>query len=164
MSEIIETFEIWARASDWGAFARSSQWVWATTETLHFIGLSLLIGTVGTFDLRLLGVAKSIPAAALHRLIPFGIAGYAINLITGSLFLFGYPDQYLYNRAFQFKMAFMALAAINIAAFYTSAFREAKSLGAGEDASPRLRLIAGISLAAWVAVLTCGRLLTFYRP
>ena len=161
---MIEAFEIWARSTEWGAFARSSQWVWATAETLHFTGLSLLIGTVGLFDLRLLGMAKAIPVAALHRLIPFGIAGYAINLVTGSLFLFGYPDQYLYNRAFQFKLAFMTLAAVNILAFYSSAFREAKAVPAGAHASPRLRLIAGISLAAWIAVLVCGRLLTFYRP
>ena len=151
---MIESFEMWARATEWGAFARSSQWVWATTETLHFIGLSLLIGTVGLFDLRLLGMARAIPVAALHRLIPLGIAGYAVNLVTGSLFLFGYPDQYLYNRAFQFKLAFMALAGLNILFFYGSAFREAKSIGAGEMAAPRLRLVAGIS----------GRLLTFYRP
>jgi hypothetical protein len=161
---VIEDFEMWARATEWGAFARSSKWVWATTETLHFIGLSMLIGTVGTFDLRLLGLAKSIPVAALHRLIPFGIAGYLINAVTGSLFLFGYPDQYLYNRAFQFKIAFMTIAGINILFFYSSAFREAKAIGPNEDASARLRIIAGVSFFAWVAVLTCGRLLTFYRP
>lgn len=161
---MIEDFEMWARATEWGAFARSSKWIWATTETLHFIGLSLLIGTVGLFDLRLLGVAKAIPAAAIHRLIPFGIAGYAINLVTGSLFLFAYPDQYLYNRAFQFKMAFMALAGINILFFYSAAFAEAKALLANEDASLKLRIIAGVSFFAWIAVLTCGRLLTFYRP
>ena len=105
---MVENFEIWAEATQWGAFARSSQWVWATAETIHFIGLSLLIGMVGLFDLRLMGMAKAIPVAALHRLIPVGIAGYAVNVITGSLFLFGYPDQYLTNRAFQFKMVFMA--------------------------------------------------------
>ena len=33
---------------------------WAACETLHFIGLSLLIGMIGTFDLRLLGVAKRV--------------------------------------------------------------------------------------------------------
>jgi hypothetical protein len=161
---LIEDFEIWARGTEWGAFARSSQWVWASIESTHFIGLSLLIGMVGLFDLRLLGVAKAIPVAALHRLIPVGIAGYVINVISGSLFLFAYPDQYLYNRAFQFKMAFMALAGMNIIFFYSSAFREARTIGPGMDAPTRLKLIGGASFALWIAVLTCGRLLTFYRP
>ena len=161
---MVEYFEIWARATEWGAFARSSQWVWATVETVHFIGLSLVIGMVGLFDLRLMGFAKAIPVAALHRLIPVGIAGYAINLITGSLFLFAYPDQYLYNRAFQFKMAFMVLAGVNVLLFYTTAFRKAKAVVAGADAPQRIKLIAGASFFLWAAVLTCGRLLTFYRP
>jgi hypothetical protein len=161
---LIEDFEIWARGTEWGAFARSSQWVWASIESTHFIGLSLLIGMVGLFDLRLLGVAKAIPVAALHRLIPVAIAGYVINVISGLLFLFAYPDQYLYNRAFQFKMAFMALAGMNIIFFYSSAFREARTIGPGMDAPTRLKLIGGASFALWIAVLTCGRLLTFYRP
>jgi hypothetical protein len=161
---LVEDFEMWARATDWGNFARSSQWVWATTESIHFIGLSLLIGAVGLFDLRLMGMAKAIPVAAIHRLIPVGIVGYSTNLITGSLFLFGYPDQYLYNRAFQFKMFFMALAGLNILIFYSAAFRKTKEVGPGENASVQIRLIAGFSLFLWLAVLTCGRLLTFYRP
>ena len=161
---MIEDFELWARGTEWGAFARSSQWVWASIESAHFIGLSLLIGMVGLFDLRLVGVAKAIPVAALHRLIPIGIVGYLINMFTGSLFLFAYPDQYLYNRAFQFKMVFMALAGINILVFYSSVFREAREIGPGMDAPTRLKLIGGASLALWLAVLTCGRLLTFYRP
>ena len=34
-----------------GEFMRSSRWAWPTFESLHFIGLSLLIGTIGMFDL-----------------------------------------------------------------------------------------------------------------
>jgi hypothetical protein len=33
-------------------------WLWAICETLHFIGLALLIGTAGVFDLRLLGLIR----------------------------------------------------------------------------------------------------------
>lgn len=50
-----------------------TRWAWPICESLHFIGLSLLIGMIGAFDLRLLGVAKRIPIAALHRLVPWGI-------------------------------------------------------------------------------------------
>jgi hypothetical protein len=36
----------------------------------------------------------------------------------------------------------------------------------GPDAEPPLgaKVIAGTSLGMWVAVLICGRLLTFFRP
>src|SRR6185503_3969993 len=84
-----------------------SWWVWPTLESLHFIGMSLLIGTIGAFDLRVLGLARAIPPGALHRLIPWGIGGYLLNLTTGILFFIGNPDQYAFNSAFHFKLGFM---------------------------------------------------------
>jgi hypothetical protein len=39
-----------------------------------------------------------------------------------------------------------------------------KLMPSGADAPLRAKLIAGTSLSAWVAVLVCGRLITFYRP
>jgi hypothetical protein len=59
----------------------------------------------------------------------------------------------------------MAIAGINILAFYGStAFPEMKKLPAGADAPTRLKVIAGTSLAMWVGVLICGRMLTWFRP
>jgi hypothetical protein len=60
---------------------------------------------------------------------------------------------------------FMAVAGINILAFYgTSAFHEAKKLPADASVPLRIKIIAGISMSAWVAVLVCGRMITFNRP
>ena len=59
----------------------------------------------------------------------------------------------------------MAIAGANILFFYGStAFGEMKMLGPNDDASFRIRLIAGTSLTAWIGVLICGRLLTWFRP
>src|SRR5210317_60850 len=80
-----------------------SAWGWPLMETLHFTGMCLLIGTVGIFDLRLLGVAKEVPLAALHRLVPLGVGGFLLNVASGVMFLVSAPDQYLYNPAFQTK-------------------------------------------------------------
>ena len=32
-------------------------WAWPIFESIHFLGLCMLIGCIGTFDLRLLGIA-----------------------------------------------------------------------------------------------------------
>ena len=158
--------EVISRFAEWsGIFTlMTTKWAWPVCETVHFVGLSLLIGTVGLFDLRMLGLARGISIAALHRLVPFGICGYLLNLSTGILFFCSYPDQYLYNPAFQSKLIFMFVAGINVAVFYTSAFRQARLVGAGQEVSRRARLIALVSLCCWIGVITCGRLITFYRP
>ena len=142
----------------------TSKWGWPICESLHFFGLSLLVGTVGMFDMRLLGIAKRIPISALHRLIPWGIGGYAVNIITGSMFLVTAPDQYLYNSAFHFKMLFMAVAGLNVLTFYSAVFRKVNVLGAGADAPLAAKWIGGASLFLWTGIIIFGRLLTFYRP
>ena len=164
--EFAEPWELWIRATFLHQFVQDNgAWLWPTLETLHFLGLSLLFATIGLFDLRVLGLGKAIPPGTLHRLIPIGIAGYAVNVSTGIVFFSGFPEQYFYNPAFWWKGTFMAIAGINVAAFYlTPSFREVQTLPAGADAPFRAKLIAGTSLAAWSAVLICGRLLTFYRP
>jgi hypothetical protein len=139
-------------------------WAWPIAESLHFIGLSLLIGTIGAFDLRLLGIGRRIPIAAMHRLIPWGIAGFVLNVSTGLLFLLTEPDQYIYNPSFHLKVVFLAIAGLNASTFYVSSYRSVCGDAPAYDAPRRAKAIAAISLCAWIGVITCGRFLTFYRP
>ena len=139
-------------------------WGWPAAESLHFIGLSLLFGAIFLFDLRLLGIAKGIPIAALHKLVPWGLVGYGLTAFTGMLFLMAEPDQYVYNPAFQFKMLFMAAAGLNASAFYLTSYRRTTAPGASAEAPRSAKLIAAASLFLWISVIIAGRLLTFYRP
>ena len=50
-------------------------------ETLHFMGLSMLIVTVGLFDLRMLGLANGFTMCAVHIVVPWGFAGYALIVL-----------------------------------------------------------------------------------
>jgi hypothetical protein len=152
------------RESAPGHYVRDSRWAWPVLESLHFFGMSLLIGTVGVFDLRLLGFAKGIPFQALHRLIPVGISGFALNAATGLCFLAGTPDQYLYNRAFIVKVTCLLVAGVNVAFFYGRVFRRLQRLDAGASPPLGARLAGGVSLTAWIGVMSAGRLLTFFRP
>lgn len=146
-----------------GAIMRT-KWAWPICETLHFLGLSMLIGAVGIFDLRLLGAAKRIPIAALHRVIPWGVSGYILNLLTGLTFLTTEPDQYIYNPSFHFKLLFMGIAGLNVLAFYSSVFRKVQVPGPGGATRWPAKLVASASLICWIGVIVCGRMLTFYRP
>lgn len=139
-------------------------WAWPSAEILHYTGLSLLFGTIGLFDLRVLGWAKAIPLQALHRLVPLGIAGFVLNLVTGVLFLTSFPDQYVYNPAVQTKFALMFLAGINVLLFYRLAWRDLRELGPDAPAPLRARVFTAISLLAWLGVIAAGRLITFFRP
>ena len=162
LKALVESFASWLNATALSTFIMEHGWVWPTLETLHFIGLCMLIGVIGAIDLRLLGLAKRVPFAPLHRLLPWGITGFTICLGTGSLFFTGDPFQYVNNWVFWWKMSFVVLAGLNVAAFYlTGTFNAAEELKAGEDAPPQAKVIAVLSLFLWVGVLYLGRMLPF---
>ena len=52
---------------------------------MHFIGLALLIGTIGIFDLRLLGFAQFIAASSLFLWFAVIILGRYIQLFEDSI-------------------------------------------------------------------------------
>jgi hypothetical protein len=137
-------------------------WGWPIAESIHFIGLTLLFGSIAAWDLRLLGVAKSVPVAAFHRLVPYAIVGFVINAASGSLFLMTAPNQYIYNPAFHIKMLCVLLAGVNVLVFYLVIFR---GVIAGRTVSRFAGSVSGaLSLALWMIVIVCGRMITFYRP
>jgi len=154
----------WLESTWLSSFMNWSWWAWPTAESLHFIGLTLLLGTVGLFDLRLLGFARAVAPAALHRLVRWGIAGFLINLSTGVLFFFGIPGQYLHNPAFQIKIVLLLLAGLNVVVFYRTVGRDVDTVAAGEHVPRLARILGGASLLLWIGVLCAGRLIAFYKP
>ena len=160
----LQSVQVWVRTTDISHLMMDSKWAWPIAESCHFIGLSLLFGIVGLYDLRLIGFLKRIPMSELHRLIPVGVAGYCINVLSGLTFLSGFPDQYVHNPAFHTKILFMSGAGINVSVFYLLSYKLVREMGAGEVAPLRARIAGAVSLACWTGVITCGRYITFFRP
>jgi len=142
-----------------GSFITDTRWVWPTCETLHFIGLSLLLGVVFLVDLRVLGVVRGVSFASLHRLLPLAAIGFGVNVITGILFFVGIPGQYIHNQSFYWKLALVMLAGLN--AVYFTFLDEPWSLGPKEDASLRTKIAAASAMVLWIGVLYCGSMLPF---
>jgi uncharacterized membrane protein len=140
-------------------FVTGTKWMWPTCETLHFIGLSLLMGIVLLVDLRMLGVIRRISFPVLHRLLPWGILGFGINVLTGLLFFIGQPDQYIKSVPFQWKMALVLIAGAN--ALYFTMFDEVWVLAPEDEAPMQAKVAAGSAVVLWVAIMWCGNMLPF---
>jgi len=156
VSKIVHAFE--PSPAKFAELMTATKWWWAFMMDLHFIGLVLLIGSVGILDLRVLGFAKQFPIDPLHKLIPFAMAGFGINLVTGVLAFTGMSEYYTYDWAFWLKMLAIMLLGLNVAAFYlTGAFESVERLGPGDDAPLLAKFIAASSLFLWFTVITLGR-------
>ena len=142
-----------------GLYVTGRTWVWPTCETLHFVGLCMLFTVVVIVDLRMLGMIRSVPYSAVYQLLPIGMLGFAINLVTGILFFLGVPSQYVHNPVFYWKMVFVVLGGFNI--LYFMLVDEAWSVGPGEDAPFSAKIAAASAIFIWAAVLFCGHMLPF---
>ena len=156
------SFTMWLEATPVSRAVTYYSWIWPTCETLHFVGLALLIGNVGVLDLRLLGAVKRLPVAPLNRLVRWGVLGFVVNLLTGIVFFIGAPSQYVANIAFAMKLLFMLLAAVNLAVFHACGIaRAVDALGPGDDAPASAKIIAATSLFLWIGVMFWGPMLPF---
>jgi hypothetical protein len=120
------------------------------------------------FDLRLLGLAKQLPVAAVRRLLPWGVTGFLICVVTGLMFVTGVRanvptspyDVIKSNVWLQLKFLFIALAGTNLLAFYVTGMNRAvDNLRPGDDAPALAKAIAFASLFLWLGVIYFGRLI-----
>ncbi|MDG2087712.1 MAG: hypothetical protein P8J68_03130 [Arenicellaceae bacterium] len=141
------------------AYIFNSPWIWPAMEATHFIGMALLFGVVLFVALRVLGVAKIIPFQAVHRLLPLGVLGLVVNVVTGMAFLIADSQRYTAIPAFYWKLALITIG--GIAALYFTIFSHPWSLKAGDNASPIAKVMAAVTILGWAAVLLLGRMLPY---
>jgi uncharacterized membrane protein len=149
----------WLKSGSIQTFVVGYDWVWPASETLHFVGLSLLFGILTLVNLRMLGLVKDVSFAAVHRLLPWAMLGLGINVVTGMLFFIGKPDQYTHNVVFYWKVGLLMLAGVNL--LYMTMSGQAWALQPGDDPPPAVQAIALSSIFLWCAVMYCGRMLPF---
>jgi uncharacterized membrane protein len=143
-----------------GAAMVNYKWCWAASETVHFVGLSLLFGVLLLVDLRMLGFLKGLSFPTLHRLLPWGILGFGLNVVTGIFFFIGAPANfYVTNSLFFWKMGLILVGGAN--ALYFTVFEQPWSLGAGDAPPVTAKVAAASGIAVWVGVLFCGQMLPF---
>jgi hypothetical protein len=139
----------------------TSVWMYPTFESLHYVGLALLLGGIMLIDLRLLGFARSLPLRTMITLLPWVWTGFIINVVTGTLmFIYG-ASSFGANRAFQIKLVLMALAGVNALLFTVAAARSGREWVSAGETPVTVKAIATMSLIFWLGVMTAGRWMAY---
>ncbi len=144
------------------ALMKNSTWLFPAVETIHICGFVLLAGAAILFDLRVLGLAKSIPVRALARfLLPISLGAVLIVFPAGVLLFASQPTELLANRVFTLKLGLIFLAGCNAIAFHAGPYGSVGAWDVDLPAPVLARLLAGLSIMLWLAVITCGRMLAY---
>lgn len=125
-------------------------WAYPMLETIHLLGVALLLGNLALLELRVFGWGAALPVQPLARLsLSLAVAGFALAAVSGLLMFGTQPTELLANRVFTIKMVLLMLAGCNAAWFHA---RQSLQL---LDRTARFSL--GLSAVLWLLVLTCGR-------
>lgn len=157
----MEHFAAWLESTAISKALFGITWLWPACESLHFLGLCVLIGGAGLLDLRLMGWFRGVAIRDVKAFMPWALAGFLVNLVTGLLFLIMQPHLYLSSGVWWSKVTFLALAGLNALFFETRLSRTALALAPDADTPRALKLIGAVSLFSWFAVLYCGRMLPY---
>jgi hypothetical protein len=137
-------------------------WLYPALEIVHIVGIVLLVGPAFMFDLRLLGLAKKIPVAALaDYLLPWSRRAL-ILVIPSGLFLFATNAATLaYDAVFWLKMILLIAAGFNALVFHRLTFPVGPAPGENMQLPTAARAAAIASILLWLSIITCGRLLAY---
>lgn len=123
-------------------------------QSVHIIGLTVLVGTICLVDLRLLGIGMRRQAIGevVSRLAPWTSGGLITVLVTGPLLFASDLTRYLNNPAFVLKMLLLAIALAGHFTLHRSVLRKGAPLKIGTQ-----KLAAALSLILWSSVVLAGR-------
>ena len=142
-----------------------SEWAFPIVESVHVLALTLMVGTVATVDLRLLGLAfrRMRVSEVAGNLLPITWAGFAIMAATG-LVLWASEAAKLYDStAFRLKLVLLILAGVNPLLFHFTIYRSVATWDEAPVIPLRARISAATSLALWTGIVICGRMIAYFH-
>ena len=143
MEPLLTAAAAWLDTLGIGPWSRGSALVYPVANTLHLLGLVMLVGGIGVVDLRVMGLWRRLPMAELSRaLTPSAVAGLLLMVASG-IILFAADAAALANAA-AFRWA-----------WNTRMMR-------WTDGAPRpAQAMAAASLLLWLAAGASGRWIAY---
>ena len=153
----------WLERTSLATLVRESLYGFPIVVAFHILGLTLSVGTLVWFDLRLLGVSMRgcRVSEVYRRLAPWLLTGFIVMLVSGAVLFTAFATSAYGNLYFRIKLVALVLAGVNALVYHFTTERAI----ARWDESPRPPLaarIAGLtSIVVWASVIVAGRMMSY---
>lgn len=153
----------WLNDSAVGTAIRESLWLFPIVETIHVAAIVLVVGSIARLDLRLAGLVERERAVTemCQQLLPWTWISFVAALGSGVLLFIAKPFIYLDMAFFDVKILLILLAGLNMLVFELITYRGVAEWDCALVPPVQVRFAAGLSLAFWISVVMCGRLIGF---
>jgi hypothetical protein len=151
----------WLQSTWVGVLVAESLWGYPLFETIHSLGMAMLIGSLGLINLRVLGYKSELPLFQMQQLLPLAWLGFTLNALSGSLLFTSDAVYFFESYTFRIKMVLIVLGGLNAALLGRRIFRDAV---AGSPVAPpalSTKWIAATSLVFWLGAVCAGRLIAY---
>lgn len=150
----------WLSTTPVAAALKASGTLYLVVNAAHILAIGLIVGAILPLDLRLAGLVRAVPIAAVGPLLSRTAAiGVVAALATGLCLFSVRPQEYAANPAFLVKVALVALGIVNALVLHARGAWQAAM--ATDSAPPALRMQALLSMVIWLGALLAGRWIAF---
>ena len=149
----------WLQNTPVAIFVAETLWAYPLLETLHTLGMAMLLGTLGLINLRVLGYKRALSLLGTRDLLPVAWIGFTVNAASGLLLFTSDAVSFFSSNTFRVKITLIVLAGINAAILSRRIYATA---GESYTEVASTRWIAGSSLVFWVVAVICGRIYAYY--
>jgi hypothetical protein len=134
-------------------------------QVTHVLTVCLVVGSVGIFSLRMIGVigAGQPMAAMAHRLLPWAWFAIVAQILTGGFMVLDNPDRAFFSLTFPYKMIFLVLAIVLTAIFGLTLRSDPGYWDKNANRRAAARVLGFVSLLLWVGVIFGGRWIAYER-
>ncbi len=149
----------WLENSTVAAAIREGTSLFPWIESVHVLAIATVVGTIAIVDLRLLGFTSRERAVSelMAEVLPLTRGAFLLAATTGALLFVSHISDYLHKAPFVAKLVLLGLALVNILLFHLVTARSIRTWDVALRPPASVRFAGGMSLAAWVAIVACGR-------
>jgi putative copper export protein len=160
----LNQFATWLSTTSPSVFLQvHNKWMIPTIQSIHIVGIGIVLGSVFMMDLRILGWAgmDQTLRQTVSRFAPWLTGALCLMLATGILMVIGEPVRELVSFSFWLKMFFVAVGT-GIAAVFQITLRKHEQQWEQTLVNRRsIKLLAILTFLIWVCIIVLGRLIAY---
>lgn len=153
----------WLQSLPWASGVKESSWQFPVIETVHSLGLAVMLWPAALLDMRLLGIVmKKRPVSEVaSQFLPWVWTGFVVMILTGVILFSSEAVKCYDSPFFRTKLVLLMLAGANALLFHTTVFRDVESWDKSPRTPLRAKIAGACSLAVWIGVVAMGRALAY---
>jgi putative copper export protein len=159
----VNEFAQWLATTDISLAIQTRSWVIPTVQSIHIVGIGIVLASVFMIDLRIFGLAgrDQTLKQTTRRFSPWLWGALVVLLVTGALMVVGEPVRELMSFSFWLKMSLLVLGILIAVVFQVALKRNERDWEHAIVNRWTTKSLAVVTLLVWCSIIVLGRLIAY---